>query len=371
MLFLLLILPLAVGALATSGDNADATATVPPGSPALPPALARVHSAVIAPLRAAARTVLSALAASAPMLPAALMAAAAGVPRLAARLAPRMHLPEAAQWTIGIALLAAASLSAASQHGGGEWLHGEWLHSLVTALRRQPSGTHAPAPLRIEAFSAALTSAAGGADAGASRLREWAAAWAAAPVDEGGPAQKLLLFGESGGVRAAAAVRLLASELMPFRGRVLELVAERDCGGGGSGGGGGCAGRIEAHAAAASTAGERALIVVHHVEACASDALYDDAISAVERFLDPTPDVQITASGAVRKALMGFVLFAPCLSAERCAAVGAADGGAARELIASGELEALWPRASFSPAVNAAKRAFINRIGSDLDVLCG
>ena len=64
---------------------------------------------------------------------------------------------------------------------------------------------------------------------------------------------------------------------------------------------------------------------------------------------------------------------AVAVCAERCAAVGAADGGAARELIASGELEALWPRvrAVLTPAVAAAKRAFINRIGSDLDVLCG
>ena len=79
----------------------------------------------------------------------------------------------------------------------------------------------------------------------------------------------------------------------------------------------------------------------------------------------------MTASGAMRERRSWWLmLFAPWPSAERCAAVGAADGGAARELIASGELEALWPRASFSPAVNAAKRAFINRLAGGKALLC-
>ena len=109
-------------------------------------------------------------------------------------------------------------------------------------------------------------------------------------------------------------------------------------------------------------AGERAR---HHIEAC--DALYDDATSRPS-FLDPTRRDDRERPGRRARRSWWLMLFAPWpVCAERCAAVG----GAACELIASGELEALWPRASFSPAVNAAKRAFINRIGSDLDVLCG
>ena len=125
-------------------------------------------------------------------------------------------------------------------------------------------------------------------------------------------------------------------------------------------------GRVEAHNA--STAGERPR---HHIEAC--DALYDDAISRLS-FLDPTRvDDRERPGRRARRSWWLMLFVAPWPSAERCAAVGAADGGAARELIASGELEALWPRvrAVLTPAVAAAKRAFINRIGSDLDVLCG
>lgn len=80
---------------------------------------------------------------------------------------------------------------------------------------------------------------------------------------------------------------------------------------------------------------------------------------------------QTTAAGDVRKALAGFLLLAPCLSPERCAQVEARGAGAPQELIRGGDLEALWPRAQFSPAVNTAKRAFINRLGTDLAVACG
>lgn len=106
------------------------------------------------------------------------------------------------------------------------------------------------------------------------------------------------------------------------------------------------------------------------MEACASDELYDDVIAAVERFLDETPAELTTAHGTIRKALIGFLLFAPCLESERCRAIGASSASDAHELVAGGEVEALWPRARFSPEVNAAKRAFINRLGTDLAVVC-
>ena len=50
---------------------------------------------------------------------------------------------------------------------------------------------------------------------------------------------------------------------------------------------------------------------------------------------------------------------------------GGYGGGAAHAIVSSGELEALWPRHAFSPAVNAAKRALINRLGTDLALVCG
>ena len=112
-------------------------------------------------------------------------------------------------------------------------------------------------------------------------------------------------------------------------------------------------------------AGERAR---HHIEAC--DALYDDATSRPS-FLDPTRRDDRERPGRRARRSWWLMLFAPWpVCAERCAAVG----GAACELIASGELEALWPRvrAVLTPAVAAAKRAFTQPDrGSDLDVLCG
>ena len=96
----------------------------------------------------------------------------------------------------------------------------------------------------------------------------------------------------------------------------------------------------------------------------------DDAISRLS-FLDPTRRDDRERPGRRARRSWWLMLFAPWpVCAERCAA----DGGAARELIASGELEALWPRvrAVLTPAVAAAKRAFTQPDrGSDLDVLCG
>ena len=96
----------------------------------------------------------------------------------------------------------------------------------------------------------------------------------------------------------------------------------------------------------------------------------DDAISRLS-FLDPTRRDDRERPGRRARRSWWLMLFAPWpVCAERCAAVG----GAARELIASGELEALWPRvrAVLTPAVAAAKRAFTQPDrGSDLDVLCG
>ena len=81
--------------------------------------------------------------------------------------------------------------------------------------------------------------------------------------------------------------------------------------------------------ATASAAGQLSLVVLRQVEACATDELYDDVVAVVERFLDETPATLTTAHGEVTKALVGFVLLAPCLTTERCHTIEASGGHAA------------------------------------------
>jgi hypothetical protein len=70
------------------------------------------------------------------------------------------------------------------------------------------------------------------------------------------------------------------------------------------------------------------------------------------------------APGDVRKALASFSLFAPCLTRDEC--VRRESEGIAQD----GALEALWPHAGYSKAVQIARRAFINRLGTALTVVC-
>ena len=66
------------------------------------------------------------------------------------------------------------------------------------------------------------------------------------------------------------------------------------------------------------------------------------------------------------------LLLAPSLTPARCAelaASGEADGAAHGALQA--ELEMLWPRAGFSAEGTAARRAFINRLGTRVGAVCG
>lgn len=329
------------------------------GTPAVvdqpPPPLV---AALLRPLR----SVSAVFAAAAPLAPALLMAAAAALPHLMERLAPRFRVPEGGQWALGVALVLAASCLAGRHH----------VASLFDGGGHSPR--HPREPLQLGAFETALHALRGGREASrlvhSERLVAWAAAWQAASAGrdvsapEGG-SHKLLLFGEADGSAAAKTVDAMARSLMARRAHVLDLRASTDCSGRGE-----CASRIEHFAAAASSRGEFALVVLRHVEACASDELYDDVISAVERFLDDTPSELTTAHGVVRKSLVAFVLLAPCLVRERCLTIEGTGSAAAQELIAGGEVEALWPRSYFSPAVNAAKRAFINRLGTDLAVVC-
>ena len=346
-ILLLVILPMAVrGVDGAPPLSSSSVQTTPP-----PPPLARAAESFMRPFRAAVTKALAIASASAPLAPALLMGLAAAIPRVA----PRLLLPEPAQWAIGLALLLAASMIAGKQYG------------LPFSSGGGPSHT----PLRLDAFKSTLLALRGGGDAAltlSQPLIAWAGSWqtAYAAHAAGGAASKLLLFGESGGDRASAAVDAIARDLMPDGAHVLELQAGADCGGSD-----GCAARIEKHVATASAAGQLSLVVLRQVEACATDELYDDVVAVVERFLDETPATLTTAHGEVTKALVGFVLLAPCLTTERCHTIEASGGHAANELIRSGEVEALWPRAHFSAAVNAARRAFINRLGTDLAVVCG
>ena len=358
-LFSLVLLPLACSLAFTEEDG-----TLRAPGTAAPAPLTRVRGDVIHAARSLVARLQTVLAACVPFAPAAALAAAAALPRLFTLLRWQVH--EAAQWCVGIFLMLAASILAAHSHG---------VLNAGGAARGAPPA--APLPLRLDALNEALqalprsrywaTNAPSPEQtATLGRLHAWAQAWQETPVWAGGASRKLLLFANGGGAVANAAVDALARSLLPSSGGVLELHAATDCDGGGD-----CAARIERHLAATSARGERSLVVVRHVEACASDAMFDSILSTIERYLDETPQVQTTAYGDVVKALTGFVLFAPSLTQERCEAILASGADVSHELVRSGEVESLWPRARFSAAVNAAKRAFVNRLGSDLAIVCG
>lgn len=356
LLLLAFLVPLAVGL-----EEAEGVATT-----SLTPPLAAVRAAV----SRGAALVGAGLRSS--LTPAVLIGAAAALAHLGASL----RVPEPMQWLVGGALLLSACTAAwreASSPGSGE---GGLVFSRAATV-----GAAAPLAddlVRVDDFRGALNSLLGSpaaahaaaASAAAAQLVGWAAQWqraAAATLTYGGggSSHKLLIFGEVGGTRAGAAVASAAELLLARPERLLDLDAARDCTDGG------CATRIEAHLVAASDQGERALVIMRQVEVCASDRLYDDVLAVVERFLDDTPAVQTTASGEVRKALVGFILLAPCLSRDECAQYEALGTAAPEELVQGGALERLWPRSGFSKVVQTARRAFINRLGTDLAVVCG
>jgi len=356
---LLLLLPLAVFAVAD--DVAPASS---------PPPLAKFGAALLKPLRAAFDRLAALAAACEPLAPALLMAVAAAITWSHRFLAPHLQLHEPAKWALGLAFLVTASVLAARQHaergGGGGLFFGNLFGS------GSADGPPAePAPLRLAGFEAALHKLRGGGGDGHpppqwKRLVKWALAWEGAKGGGGG-SHKLLLFGEAGGKAASAAIKAFTSDLMPEGSspHVLTLSTGDECAGGSS-----CADRIEKHVAAASAANQRALVVLRQVEACASDDHYDGSLSVVERFLDETPYEVTTAHGEVKKALVGFLLVAPCLERSTCEEIEAKGEDAAAYAL-KGEVEAMWPREKFSNEVNAAKRAFINRLGTDLAVMCG
>ena len=70
----------------------------------------------------------------------------------------------------------------------------------------------------------------------------------------------------------------------------------------------------------------------------------------------------ITSAAAV-------LIFARALTPERCLEISRA--GAAMDGLLAEQLEALWPADRFSSEVRTARRAFINRLGTRIGVICG
>ena len=246
-----------------------------------------------------------------------------------------------------------------------------WASVSLPRLVKGGKAHGAPEPLRLDAFGEAIARLTSGPSARhtgvASALVDWARDWEESSLTAGGGAHKLLLFGEAGGALPARVAEAMRTELMPRGpGHVIDLDVEAECASQG------CASRIEKHLAASSGAGKRALVVLRHVDACATDQMYDEVVGVIERYLDETPAVQTTAHGEVIKSRSAFLLIASCLTKSRCEQIEASGAASApHELVAGGDVERLWPRERFSSEVNTAKRALINRLGTDLAVMCG
>lgn len=103
-------------------------------------------------------------------------------------------------------------------------------------------------------------------------------------------------------------------------------------------------------------------------EACTSDVLFSDVVSGLERLMDAS-GTRIVEAGDVTTSAAAALLVAPSLSRERCLEISGA-GGSMSSMLAE-ELEALWPESGFSSEVRIARRAFINRLGTRLGVICG
>ena len=190
-----------------------------------------------------------------------------------------VRLPERVQWLVGGALLVLACSMAAYSSGGP--MVG-WHGGSGSGSSGMPPS---PAALRVEEFRIALRGLVSSAplervpatSAAMDRVARWAEDWQGAAAS-GGAARKLLLFGNVDGSLAKQAAELAASTLLPAQlvpTHVLSLHAPTDCNRGRvlTALSTGCAERIESTLAAASAAGERALVVLSGVDSCSSDAM--------------------------------------------------------------------------------------------------
>uniref|UniRef100_A0A7S3AZZ9 Uncharacterized protein n=1 Tax=Haptolina ericina TaxID=156174 RepID=A0A7S3AZZ9_9EUKA len=143
---------------------------------------------------------------------------------------------------------------------------------------------------------------------------------------------------------------------------VLELTPKVNCTAGG------CTHLVERHLASATAGAGRGLILLTDVDSCDSDPLFEDVILGLERFLDAR-EPTLTQHGEVRGAAAAFLLLARTVVPERCLELRQlGDERLAHQLEA--EVEAMWPRGRYSPSIAVARRAFINRLGSRVGLIC-
>ena len=313
-------------------------------------------------------------------VPAALLASAPLLTKLLAMLG----VPPRVQWVVCVLLLGSSSAVAA-------WGLPD------AAMPWAQSGSVAPPRLAAEDITGAVARRLDGtANApAAAALGRWAAQWergvageaaathAEAAEAEARAAAKLLLFGEQGGPLARAVVRDVVASGAVRADDVLQLSAadaggaEDDADEGG--------GTIERFLATRTEARRPSLVVVQGLDGCGSDAAFDRAIAPLERLIEPTLNQPVdTAYGPVRASLHAVLLVAgmpaaraveACMQLRADASADPSGGGggvgeARLQQALDAELEAMWPRHVFSSGVNAAKRAFVNRIAGAKVLLC-
>jgi len=198
-------------------------------------------------------------------------------------------------------------------------------------------------------------------------LHEWQADYALGTT-------VFLLFGEVGGAQLADVAKLIRSPLLrqPFR-QLLELEPLANCSSGG------CTRRMEEFFARATAQGGRGLLLVHKADECRTDDLLGDVVGGVERLMDAKGTLEVLVDGTpgqVKTSATAVLFLAPTLSQEKCTEILDAVSNARHSavLTSSGmlqeQLELLWPSSGFSSEINTMKRAFINRLGSKIGVVC-
>jgi len=292
-------------------------------------------------------------------VPALLLAAAPLLTRAAAHL----RAPKPLQWLVGLTLLASASALAIFR---------------PLAPAAAPAFPPVPAAPTLDAAACrgAVQSLLGAPQhaSAAAALRRWVAQWEHAAGlsqrerSEAGAASALLLFCDEPGELAEQLVRGIGASGVVDAADVLRVSPLTECRRGEPS----C--DIDHFLAARTAAGRPALVLVEQVASVGSDAAFDRAIAPLERLVEPTLNQPVdTAHGPVVASLHAVLLVSASLPPERCARVRSEAAGdeAALQRELDREIEALWPRERFSSGVNAAKRAFINRLAGGKALLCG
>lgn len=75
----------------------------------------------------------------------------------------------------------------------------------------------------------------------------------------------------------------------------------------------------------------------------------------------------------VHTSAAALLFLAPALDPAKCKAIQSSRNPSAAQstyVMLQAELEALWPKSIFSADVNIIRRAFINRLGSRVGIIC-